>query len=72
MPAFFNRLRKGSPFHSVETQADGFVIRPEPGYQPEFDRLAKRALARAGGRYVILPQSNGERGWASLVIVALN
>jgi hypothetical protein len=64
--SFFEELRRGSAFHSVDESSDGaFTIKPVGDDDDSFDafqRVVLDAIANAGADYEIRPHETSMRG----------
>jgi uncharacterized protein YqgV (UPF0045/DUF77 family) len=64
--SFFEELRKGSPFHSVDVRSDRtFEIKPVGKDEVSFDafqRIVLDAIANAGAEYEVRPHETTQRG----------
>lgn len=62
MGKFLDRLRRGSAFHSVEVDGDGFsLVRTDTGRE-RFDRLVRDLVDHAGEGYAVFPSTDPAHG----------
>lgn len=47
------------------------MLRPLPGRQIEFDRLAALVIDRSGDEFVVFQHTNSAAGWSSLMVFSL-
>ena len=70
--SFFTDLLSGSPVHTVEVRPAGYVIRPAPGRQTDFDLLVRLVTQKASPAFVAIPTPNSVNGWSSLMLMPVH
>lgn len=71
MNPFLSALTESTDVYQVEAREGGSMLRPLPGRQIEFDRLAALVIDRSGDEFVVFPHTNSAAGWSSLMVFSL-
>jgi hypothetical protein len=71
MGTLLDHLRTGSPDYLVEMAGDGFVLVRREDHCDEFNRLVRELLNRNSEEFVILPVTDGGRGYDRAIILPI-
>jgi hypothetical protein len=71
MGTLLDRLKTGSPDYAVEMAGDGFVLVRREDHCDEFNRLVRELLNRNSEEFVILPVTDGGKGYDRAIILPI-
>lgn len=71
MAGVLDRLVSGSPLFEVERAEEGYVLVADPLHHEEFTQMVRDLLNHDTDEFVVLPVTDGNRGYDRAVILPI-